>query len=76
MATFTNQNKSATPTWNNTIKHGRATLLRDIKDNVFTDAPFGDGVELKDKTFLELQEQSWTNTNKSATPTWTNETRN
>ena len=76
MATFTSTNKSTSPTYQNTLRRGRDTVLADIQNLTFEDEIFSDGTKVKDATFDQFQDQVWTNTNKSASPTFTNTTRN
>ncbi|MAH46243.1 hypothetical protein CMI37_10460 [Candidatus Pacearchaeota archaeon] len=74
MATFTNQSKT-TATFLNQMAHGKATILNDIKDFVFTDVFFPDGTQLKDVTFAELVDITWTNASKSST-SFSNQSKN
>ena len=75
MATFTNQAKNTT-IFSNIVAHGKATILRDIENYTFNDAPFLNDTEaIKDKTFDELVDAAWTNQTKN-TATYTNQTKN
>ena len=75
MATFTNQTKNTT-TFSNIVAHGKATILRDIENMTFNDAPFLNDTEaIKDKTFSELVDTSWANQTKNTT-TFSNQTKN
>lgn len=79
MANWTNQNKSSDPTFRNKVRKGTDVLLGDIAHLTFEDTiDFldADSVEIKDKTFSELSDTSWSNESKSADPTYQNETRN
>lgn len=75
MATLINQNKN-TSIFFNTLRHGKETILNDLANFTFTDVVFSDGTQLKDITFDQLVEQVWSNINKSASPTFSNTTRN
>jgi len=75
MATFINNPKSSSPTWEGTLRRGRDTTLRDIKDKTFEDDVFGDGTALKDEVFSTFQDTEWAKTGKSADPTWANTSR-
>jgi hypothetical protein len=76
MATWSNQNKSTTPTFLNKIKHGVDPTMQDLQNFTFTDDIYGDGRQLKDIPFSEFVAQVWANQSKSATPTFTNQIRN
>lgn len=75
MATWSNSNK-ATTAFDIFARHGRDIKLDDIKDLTFEDALFEDGTKVKDAVFSDLQDQVWSNTSKSSSPTFTNQTRN
>ena len=75
MASWTNSNKN-TSTFTNRIRRGRDLVLNEIKDLTFEDALLEDGTKVKDTTFSQLQDQSWSNQSKSASPTFSNVTRN
>ncbi len=76
MATWTNNDKSASPTFKTILRKGTDPRIADIENLTFTDQPFLDGRELKDLTFNDLANQVWTNQSKSVSPTYTNATRN
>ena len=63
-------------TWTQLLRHGKDTILNDIKDFTFESVIFPDGTKLKDVTFEQLSEQVWTNVNKSSAPVWTHQTKN
>lgn len=75
MPTWTNQNKSAAPSFLNYLRHGEATRLAELADFTFESVVFPDGTVLKDLTFAELTDVIWTNTSKSADPTFTNQNK-
>jgi hypothetical protein len=74
MATFTNASKAST-SFLNTMAHGKATILNDIKDFIFTDVFFADGTQLKDVTFAELVDITWANASKAST-SFSNQSKN
>lgn len=47
------------------IRHGTAVFLGDIASKTFTDTIFNDSQQLKDVSFDQLTDQSWTNATKS-----------
>lgn len=87
MANWTNQAKSAAPTFTNEVKNPSGVtfgmLPMSILENIsFQDAVLSDGTKLEDVTFDTLVPSTlfsayikilWTNKEKSATPTYTNE---
>lgn len=75
MATFVNQSRNIA-TFKGIIRHGTDPRILDIQDLTFNDVLFEDGTQLKDATFAQLVDQVWTNINKSASPVFTNQTRN
>lgn len=63
-------------TWNNELRHGQNSRLKELENYTFEDAPFiEDPEKIKDKTFDELVDQVWTNETRN-TSTYTNDTRN
>jgi hypothetical protein len=75
MATWNNESKN-TSVWSNIVKHGRDTRLDNMANLRFTDALFEDGTLVKDVTFAQLVDTVWVKANKSASPTWTSQSRN
>ena len=73
--TWTNQSKSATPSFLNYLKRGSATRLAELADFTFESVVFPDGTVLRDLTFNDLVDQVWANTGKSASPTFTNQSK-
>lgn len=76
MATWTNTNKSTSPSFLQYLKHGSATRLSELANFTFNDVVFPDGTILKDVTFDQLVDVVWTNISKSASPSFSNVTRN
>ena len=76
MATFINSNKNTSPSFVNYIRHGKFPRISDIADYTFTTVVFPDGTQLKDVTFSELADTVYANVNKSASPSFSNATRN
>lgn len=74
MATFINESKN-TATFTQLLKHGNASLLRDLANFTFEDVVFADGTKLKDITFADLITQVWAQVSKNSA-TFTNQTKN
>lgn len=75
MASWNNTSKN-TSSYLNFLRRGKNTLLSEIDSHTFETVVTSDGKKLKELTFDQLSEQTWTNSSKSATPTFTNVTRN
>ena len=71
---FSFQTKNVS-TFQNIVAHGKATILNDIKDLTFESVVFPDGTQLKDVTFEELVDASWTFQTKN-TSTFTFQNKN
>jgi hypothetical protein len=76
MATWSNSKSRNTATFTGKFRHGKAPTMGDLSDKTFTDDIFLDGRELKDITFDELAEQSWSNKSKNSATFSNNKTRN
>lgn len=64
MATWTNNSKSAAPTYTKPLKHGTIPTLEDLQSLTFNDTYRETGILVKDLTFDQFQ-QAWTNISKS-----------
>ena len=73
---WANENKSTSPTYQNTLRKGRETILSDIENLTFEDPIFSDGTLVKDATFDQFAAQVWTNENKNSTTFTNGNTRN
>ena len=73
---FTNLDKSSSPSFTNNskssasfslrLKHGKEPTMDELANFIFTDAPIlDDATQLKDLTFTQLSDISWSNVNKS-----------
>ena len=60
-STFTPDSKNSA-TWSQNMRHGKDLGLDALADKTFTDTIFtDDNTQLKDFTFNQLSDQSWTN---------------
>lgn len=75
MATFTQPTRNE-GTFLNFLKHGKDLTLDDFANYTFESVVFQDGTQLKDVTFDELAEISWSLVNKSSAPSFTNQNKN
>jgi len=64
MATWTNQNKNSA-TFLNFLKHGKEPTLAELANFTFESVVFQDGTQLKNVTFAQLANQTWTLVNKN-----------
>ena len=71
---WTNTNKNST-SFNPIARHGRDVVIGDVESLTFNDPMFADGTLVKDVSFDQLTQQSWTEPNKN-TAVFTNINRN
>ena len=72
---WTNSSRN-TASFLNFLRHANSTRLAELANFTFNDVIFADGTILKNVTFDQLVDQVWANVSKSASPTFTNATRN
>ena len=75
---FSNENKSASPTWQRFVRRGKSQTMGELGEFDFTETvEEGGGPIVGDTAISKFSEdsQTWSAENKSASPSWSNENK-